>query len=118
VASGLSPQQPTTPIMGGATCMSTMATAAAAANMTNSAADAMRSVAALEKAESRRWKQQPVPRLAAGAAHKALKMQPTHSVGSGGGGGSGSAGTTLGFEPGFRELLRRIDTRRRQSTAS
>ena len=118
VASGLSPQQPTTPVMGGATCMSTMATAAAAANMTNSAADAMRSVAALEKAESRRWKQQPVPRLAAGAAHKALKMQPTHSVGSGGGGGSGSAGTTLGFEPGFRELLRRIDTRRRQSTAS
>lgn len=119
-ANGLSPQQPVTPIMGSAS--STMATAVAAANMTNSAADAMRSIAAIDKAESRRWKEQPVPCLAAGAAHTVLKQLRVGALATGqtitpsSTSSSGRIDYSRGYEPGFRELLRRIEARRVAST--
>ncbi len=114
-ANGFSPQQPVTPTMGSAT------SAMAAANMTNSAADAMRRVAAIDKAESRRWKGQPAPRVAAGAAYTVLKQLRDGALAVGQSNtpsttSSGCGDFSRGYEPGFREMLRRIESRRMAST--
>jgi serine/threonine protein kinase len=115
-ASGFSSQPPVTPIMGCAT--SAMAAAVAATNLATAAEDAMGSATAIDKAE-RRWKQQPMPRMAAGAAHVVLKQfKGGVLAGQFSALSSTSCGDlSRGYDPGYTELLRRIESRRGSNTA-
>ena len=115
-ASGFSSQPPVTPIMGCAT--SAMAAAVAATNLATAAEDAMGSATAIDKAE-RRWKQQPMPRMAAGAAHVVLKQfKGGVLAGQSSALSSTSCGDlSRGYDPGYTELLRRIESRRGSNTA-
>ena len=115
-ASGFSSQPPVTPIMGCAT--SAMAAAVAATNLATAAEDAMGSATAIDKAQ-RRWKQQPMPRMAAGAAHVVLKQfKGGVLAGQSSALSSTSCGDlSRGYDPGYTELLRRIESRRGSNTA-